>query len=73
MEEDAKKFEKEENKNKYIEKVKLKNYIIDEGIMLFFENQDMFNYDNISLKIKEFNYMKNCELLNNLYNKYFFS
>ena len=73
VEEDAKKFEKEENKNKYIEKVKLKNYIIDEGIMLFFENQDMFNYDNISLKIKEFNYMKNCELLNNLYNKYFFS
>ena len=68
----VKMYENEENS--FGEKeVQMKNYIIDEGIMYIFDKEDLFSTDNLSLKIKEFNYFKNLEFLNRLYNKYFFS
>ena len=48
-------------------------YIIDDGIMYLQEDSDIFNYNNISLKIKEYYYLQNFEMPNPLYNKYFFS
>ena len=49
------------------------NYIIDDGIVYMQEESDFFNMNNISLKIKEYYYMKNLDMQYSLYHKNFFS
>lgn len=70
---EAIKVEKEENNNYFEENSKRQNYFIDEGVIIFFDDTQFFNLDNIGLKIKEYSYLKNLESLNLLYNKNFFS
>ncbi len=73
IKEDVKKEEKEGNLIYFEERIKRQNYIIDEGVIIFFDETQYFNLDNIGLKIKEYSYLKNLESLNLLYNKNFFS
>ena len=51
----------------------INNYIIDDGIVYMQEESDFFNMNNISLKIKEYYYMKNLDMQYSLYHKNFFS
>lgn len=48
-------------------------YIFDDGIIYLAEDSEFFNMNNISLKLKNYYYLKNYESPNFLYNKYFFS
>ena len=67
---------KEENEKNYYEffgEIKKKNIIFDDGIMYFSDDSEFLDMNNISLKIKEYCYIKNFESPCFLYNKYFFS
>ena len=57
--------------NKYMEKNQ--QFIFDDDTLFIINDSEFFNLNNISLKLKEYNYIKSFESPNILYNKSFFS
>ena len=77
IEDDLKNDIKEEQENYdnnfLFGEIKKKKIIFDDGIMYFSDDSEFFDMNNISLKIKEYCFVKNFESPCFLYNKYFFS
>ena len=52
---------------------KNQQFIFDDDTLFIINDSEFFNLNNISLKLKEYNYIKSFESPNILYNKSFFS
>ena len=61
------------NKNYYTDEPKRQRYIFDDGIIYLTDDSNFLDLNDISLKIKNFYFLKNFESPISLYNKYFFS